>query len=45
MESPGAEYKDLIKPVDFSLETMQEFTGRQRATLDEVIRGEGECAI
>ncbi|MBS1886563.1 MAG: nitrite/sulfite reductase [Actinobacteria bacterium] len=40
-----AEVKDLTMPVDFSLETMQEFIDWQRATPYEVIRGEGECAI
>ncbi len=39
------EVKDLTMPVDFSLETMQEFIDWQRATPYEVIRGEGECAI
>jgi sulfite reductase beta subunit-like hemoprotein len=40
-----AEVKDLTMPVDFSLETMQEFIDWQRATPYEVVRGEGECAI
>jgi len=40
-----AEVKDLTMPVDFSLDTMQEFIDWQRATPYEVIRGEGECAI
>ncbi|MBS1883788.1 MAG: nitrite/sulfite reductase [Actinobacteria bacterium] len=40
-----AEVKELTLPVDFSLETMQEFIDWQRATPYEVIRGEGECAI
>jgi sulfite reductase beta subunit-like hemoprotein len=40
-----SEVKDLTMPVDFSLETMQEFIDWQRATPYEVIRGEGECAI
>jgi sulfite reductase beta subunit-like hemoprotein len=39
------EVKDLTMPVDFSLETMQEFIDWQRATPYEVVRGEGECAI
>jgi sulfite reductase beta subunit-like hemoprotein len=40
-----SEVKDLTMPVDFSLETMQEFIDWQRATPYEVVRGEGECAI
>ncbi len=37
--------KDLTLPVDFSLETMQQFIDWNRATPYQVERGEGECAI
>jgi sulfite reductase beta subunit-like hemoprotein len=40
-----AEAKDLTLPVEFSLETMQEFIDWNRSSPYEVIRGEGECAI
>jgi sulfite reductase beta subunit-like hemoprotein len=37
--------KDLSMPVDFSLETMNEFIDWNRNVPFEVIRGEGECAV
>ncbi len=37
--------KDLSMPVDFSLETMNEFIDWNRDVPFEVIRGEGECAV
>jgi sulfite reductase (ferredoxin) len=37
--------KDLSMPVDFSLETMNEFIDWNRITPFEVERGEGECAV
>jgi sulfite reductase beta subunit-like hemoprotein len=37
--------KDLSLPVDFSLETMNQFIDWNRDTPFQVIRGEGECAI
>ena len=37
--------KDLAMPVEFSLETMNEFIDWQRKVPFQVIRGEGECAI
>lgn len=37
--------KDLTLPVDFSLETMQQFIDWNRSTPYKVERGEGECAI
>lgn len=40
-----AEVKELTLPVEFSLETMEEFIDWNRSTPYEVIRGEGECAI
>ncbi|MEZ4588387.1 MAG: nitrite/sulfite reductase [Gemmatimonadales bacterium] len=39
------EVKELTMPVEFSLETMQQFIDWNRSTPYEVIRGEGECAI
>jgi sulfite reductase beta subunit-like hemoprotein len=40
-----AEVKDLTLPVEFSLETMQQFIDWQRSSPYKVERGEGECAI
>jgi sulfite reductase beta subunit-like hemoprotein len=37
--------KDLSMPVDFSLETMNEFIDWNRSAPFEVERGEGECAV
>jgi sulfite reductase beta subunit-like hemoprotein len=37
--------KDLSMPVDFGLETMNEFIDWDRSVPFEVIRGEGECAV
>jgi sulfite reductase beta subunit-like hemoprotein len=37
--------KDLSMPVDFSLETMNQFIDWNRNVPFEVIRGEGECAV
>jgi sulfite reductase (ferredoxin) len=37
--------KDLSLPVDFSLQTMNEFIDWNRNAPFEVIRGEGECAV
>jgi sulfite reductase beta subunit-like hemoprotein len=37
--------KDLTMPVEFSLETMQQFIDWQRSSPYKVERGEGECAI
>jgi sulfite reductase beta subunit-like hemoprotein len=37
--------KDLSLPVDFSLQTMNEFIDWSRNAPFEVIRGEGECAV
>jgi sulfite reductase (ferredoxin) len=37
--------KDLSLPVDFSLETMNEFIDWNRNVPFEVQRGEGECAV
>jgi sulfite reductase beta subunit-like hemoprotein len=37
--------KDLSMPVDFSLETMNEFIDWNRSVPFEVQRGEGECAV
>lgn len=37
--------KDLSLPVDFGLETMNEFIDWNRKVPFEVIRGEGECAV
>jgi sulfite reductase beta subunit-like hemoprotein len=37
--------KDLSLPVDFGLETMNEFIDWNRNVPFEVIRGEGECAV
>ncbi|HEV3283640.1 MAG TPA: nitrite/sulfite reductase [Solirubrobacteraceae bacterium] len=37
--------KDLSMPVDFGLETMNEFIDWSRNAPFEVIRGEGECAV
>jgi sulfite reductase beta subunit-like hemoprotein len=39
------EVKDLTLPVDFSLETMQQFIDWNRSSPYKVERGEGECAI
>jgi len=39
------EVKDLTMPVEFSLETMQQFIDWQRSSPYKVERGEGECAI
>jgi sulfite reductase beta subunit-like hemoprotein len=40
-----AEVKDLTLPVEFSLETMQEFIDWNRSSPYKVERGEGECAL
>jgi sulfite reductase beta subunit-like hemoprotein len=40
-----AQVKELSMPVDFSLETMNEFIDWNRNVPFEVIRGEGECAV
>ncbi len=40
-----AEVKDLSMPVDFGLETMNQFIDWNRDVPFEVIRGEGECAV
>jgi sulfite reductase beta subunit-like hemoprotein len=37
--------KDLSMPVDFGLETMNQFIDWNRSVPFEVIRGEGECAV
>ena len=37
--------KDLSLPVDFGLETMNDFIDWNRNVPFEVIRGEGECAV
>ncbi|HTY97117.1 MAG TPA: nitrite/sulfite reductase [Solirubrobacteraceae bacterium] len=37
--------KDLSMPVEFGLETMNQFIDWNRAVPFEVIRGEGECAV
>jgi sulfite reductase (ferredoxin) len=37
--------KDLTLPVEFSLETMQEFIDWSRSEPYQVVRGEGECAV
>ncbi len=37
--------KDLAMPVDFGLQTMNEFIDWKRSAPFEVIRGEGECAV
>ena len=39
------EIKDLTLPVEFSLETMQDFIDWNRSSPYKVERGEGECAI
>ena len=40
-----SQVKDLSLPVDFSLETMNEFIDWNREVPFQVIRGEGECAV
>jgi sulfite reductase beta subunit-like hemoprotein len=40
-----AAVKELSMPVDFGLETMNEFIDWNRSVPFEVIRGEGECAV
>ena len=40
-----AQVKDLSMPVDFSLETMNEFIDWSRSSPFQVERGEGECAV
>jgi sulfite reductase beta subunit-like hemoprotein len=40
-----AQVKDLSMPVDFSLETMNQFIDWNREVPFQVIRGEGECAV
>jgi sulfite reductase (ferredoxin) len=37
--------KDLSMPVDFELETMNQFIDWDRSVPFEVVRGEGECAV
>jgi len=37
--------KDLSMPVDFGLETMNQFIDWNRSVPFEVVRGEGECAV
>ena len=44
-ESFEAIVKDLTMPVEFSLETMQQFIDWNRSSPYKVERGEGECAI
>ncbi|HWG07564.1 MAG TPA: nitrite/sulfite reductase [Solirubrobacteraceae bacterium] len=44
-EELEAAVKDLSMPVDFSLETMNQFIDWNRDVPFEVIRGEGECAV
>ena len=44
-EDLEARVKDLSLPVDFGLETMNEFIDWNRSVPFEVIRGEGECAV
>jgi len=44
-ESFEAAVKDLTMPVEFSLETMQQFIDWNRSSPYKVERGEGECAI
>jgi sulfite reductase beta subunit-like hemoprotein len=39
------EVKDLTLPIEFSLESMNQFIDWNRSAPFEVIRGEGECAI
>src|SRR5438105_5044059 len=41
----AAQVKDLSMPVDFSLETMNEFIDWSRSSPFQVERGEGECAV
>jgi hypothetical protein len=40
-----AHVKDLSMPVDFGLETMNEFIDWNRSAPFQVERGEGECAV
>jgi hypothetical protein len=40
-----AAVKDLALPVEFGLETMNEFIDWSRSVPFQVVRGEGECAI
>jgi sulfite reductase beta subunit-like hemoprotein len=40
-----SQVKDLSMPVDFGLETMNQFIDWKRDVPFEVIRGEGECAV
>ena len=40
-----AEVKDLSMPVEFSLETMDQFIDWSRSEPYKVERGEGECAV
>jgi sulfite reductase (ferredoxin) len=44
-ESFEAAVKDLTMPIEFSLETMQQFIDWNRSSPYKVERGEGECAI
>jgi sulfite reductase beta subunit-like hemoprotein len=44
-ESFEAIVKDLTMPIEFSLETMQQFIDWNRSSPYKVERGEGECAI
>ena len=39
------EVRDLAMPVEFGLETMNQFIDWQRKVPFQVIRGEGECAV
>jgi len=39
------EVKDLTLPIEFSLESMNQFIDWSRSAPFEVIRGEGECAV
>jgi sulfite reductase beta subunit-like hemoprotein len=39
------EVRDLAMPIEFSLETMNDFVDWQRGEPFQVIRGEGECAV
>ena len=40
-----AQVKDLSMPVDFGLQTMNEFIDWNRNAPFEIVRGEGECAV
>ena len=44
-EAIEAQIKELAMPVDFGIETMNEFIDWSRSAPFQVIRGEGECAV